>query len=79
MRGTKAKPRAGTRSHAKAPGDDCVFPPPIAATDSPRLPRNEDAVRKIAEYVEWQAKRETVEHAEKVSTEHVTRILASAG
>ena len=66
MRGTKAKPRAGTRSHAKAPGDDCVFPPPIAATDLPRLVlhRNEDEVRKIAEYVEWQAKGETVEHAE---------------
>jgi len=35
------------------------------------LPRNDDEVRKIAEYVEWQAKGETVEHAEKVSTEHV--------
>jgi hypothetical protein len=73
MKGTKAKPRAGARSRAKAPGDDCVFPPPIAATDLPRLVlhRNEDEVRKIAEYVEWPSKGETVEHAEKVSTEHV--------
>lgn len=50
-----------------------VFPPPIAVKDLSRLvlPRDEDEVRKIAEYVEWQAKGETVEHAEKVSTEFV--------
>src|SRR5258705_326292 len=76
MKSTKdKKPRArsGAPSGAKGPADDCTIPPPIAATDLPRvvLPRNDDEVRKIAEYVEWQAKGETVEHAEKVSTEYV--------
>lgn len=35
------------------------------------FPRNEGEVQAIAEYVEWQAKGETVLHAEKVTTEHV--------
>src|SRR6266581_7956447 len=74
MKSTKAKKRRSRApARAKGPTDDCVFPPPIAAKDLPRLvlPRNDDEVRKIAEYVEWQAKGETVEHAEKISTEHV--------
>jgi hypothetical protein len=76
MKSTKGKkPRARSRapSGARRLADDCTIPPPIAAADLPRLvlPRDDDEVRKIAEYVEWQAKGETVEHAEKVSTEHV--------
>ena len=68
----KAKPRAKPKADRPNP-DDCVFPPPIAAKDLSRLvlPRDEDEVQKIADYVEWQAKGETVEHAEKVSTEFV--------
>jgi hypothetical protein len=67
------KSKKGIKRRNKAPVDDCTIPPPIAAKDLPRLvlPRNDDEVQKIAEYVEWQAKGETVEHAEKVSTEHV--------
>jgi hypothetical protein len=68
MKSTKSK-----KPRPRKPTDDCTIPPPIAAKDLPRLvlPRNDDEVRKIAEYVEWQANGETVEHAEKLSTEHV--------
>lgn len=67
------KLRSPTPSRAGAREDDCTIPPPIAAKDLPHLvlPRNDDEVRRIAKYVEWQAKGEIVEHAEKVSTEHV--------
>ena len=62
------------RSKTKRPDpNDCIFPPAIAAKDLSRfvMPRNDDEVQKIADYVEWQAKGERVEHAEKVSTEFV--------
>jgi hypothetical protein len=57
----------------KAAASDCTIPPAIPAAELPNLvlPRNDDEVRTIAEYVEWQARGETVVHAEKLSTEHV--------
>jgi hypothetical protein len=51
------------------------IPPPIPPSALPELvlPRNEDEVREIAEYVEWQSRatNETVLHAEKISEEYV--------
>jgi hypothetical protein len=69
----KARARSRAPSVARRKADDCTIPPPIAAKDLSCLvlPRDDEEVRKIAEYVEWQAKGERVEHAEKVSTEHV--------
>jgi hypothetical protein len=64
----KAKSKVKT-----VPSGDCTIPPPIAAKDLSRLvmPRDDDEVQKIVDYVEWQATDEKVEHAEKVSTEFV--------
>lgn len=66
-RARKPKPRL------KRIDDDCTIPPPIPAKELPGLvlPRNDREVQQIAEYVEWQAKGETVLHAEKVTTEYV--------
>jgi hypothetical protein len=57
----------------KTKSDNCTIPPPIPAEHLSDLvmPRDGDEVREIAEYVEWQAKNETVVHAEKVTTEYV--------
>jgi len=65
--------RPKARAKKKGGDDGCTIPPPIPAKELAGLvlPRNDDEVRKIVEYVEWQAKDETVAHAEKVSTEHV--------
>lgn len=63
----KPKPRR------KKADDECTIPPPIPVKELPDLvlPRNDREVQTIADYVEWQAKGETVLHAEKVTTEHV--------
>jgi hypothetical protein len=53
MKRPKGKtPRAFTG--ARKLTTDCTIPPPIAAKDLPRLvmPRDDEEVRKIAEYVE---------------------------
>ena len=64
-------PKPGPRR--KGSGGDCAIPPPIPAKELAGLvlPRNDDEVHRIADYVEWQAEGETVLHAEKVSSEHV--------
>jgi hypothetical protein len=51
----KPKPRR------KGVHDDCAIPPSIPAKELPGLvlPRNDDEVRTIAEYVEWQGRGET--------------------
>lgn len=61
------------KARRKNAGDTCTIPPavPVEVLAELMLPRDDDEVREIADYVEWQAKGETVTHAEKVSTEHV--------
>jgi len=53
--------------------DDCTIPPALSAQSLTNLlfKRDEQAERDIRSYVEWQAKGETVEHAEPVATEFV--------
>jgi hypothetical protein len=66
----KPKPKA-----RKKDASDCIIPPPIPPSALPGLvlPRNDDDVRKIAEYVEWQSRvdGDTVVHAEKISEEYI--------
>lgn len=67
------KPRPSLRKEPTS--DDCTIPPPLptAALPSLVLPRDEDEVRRIVEYVEWQSRAdgETVVHAERISEEYV--------
>lgn len=57
----------------KEPPDDCTIPPalPISALNNMLFKRDQEAERDIRTYVEWQAKDEKVEHAERVATEFV--------
>src|SRR5208282_5115798 len=68
---SKPKPKAQKKDRS----DECIIPPPIPPSALPSLvlPRNDDEVRKISEYVEWQSRAdgETVVHAEKISEEYV--------
>lgn len=52
---------------------ECTIPPALAPSSLPNLILNRDhhAERAIRDFVEWQANDETVEHAEKVTTEFV--------
>jgi hypothetical protein len=52
---------------------DCVVPPALPHDALPALlfRRDDEETDRIASYVEWQARDETVTHAEKISTEHV--------
>ena len=51
--------------------DECVIPPPPVKhiLKSYTLSNSRNA-RQISEYVEWQARGEKVQHAEKIKTEH---------
>ena len=64
---------ARSNKPAKPYAEDCVIPPALPASALPNLlfKRDQVAERNIREYVEWQAKGETVEHAERVATEFV--------
>ena len=68
----RKNPKPKTKKRTK---DQCLIPPAIPASALPSLvlPRDDEAVRRIADYVEWQsrAQGETVVHAEKVSQEFV--------
>jgi hypothetical protein len=64
-----AKVKAGTRS-TEAESDECVIPPrPVMHVLKSYTLTNTANERDISDYVEWQARGETVEHAEKVKTE----------
>lgn len=64
-----------TRStkRAQPTTDDCTIPPalPPYALANLLVKRDQDAEQRIRDYVEWQAKGENVEHAERVATEFV--------
>ena len=55
------------------PSDDCTIPPVLPPAALPNLiySRDQQSERDIRAYVEWQAKGETVELAERVTTEFV--------
>lgn len=58
---------------AKPGFSECTIPPALAPSSLPKLilKRDHHAERSIRDYVEWQVDDETVEHAEKVTTEFV--------
>jgi predicted RNA-binding Zn-ribbon protein involved in translation (DUF1610 family) len=68
----KKKAKHRNRSLRRHTGHECVIPPPIPKhilkSYTMLVPRNKS---EVAEYVEWQAKGEIVQHAEKVRTEHI--------
>lgn len=57
----------------KVEANDCVHTHPVPASVLPRysLNRDLDAERDIADYIEWQARPEKVQHVERVKSEHV--------
>lgn len=60
-------------NRARQNEDDCTIPPAFPASALPNLlfKRDQQAERDVRTYVEWQAKDEKVEHAERVATEFV--------
>src|SRR5215210_4522335 len=65
----KIKPK----SKRKSASSECNIPPPIPGSALHILvfPYDSEDVRKISEYVEWQAKGETVAYTERISEEYV--------
>lgn len=67
------QPRGRSRLRRFAQGDECVIPPKIPKSVIHKYLFKHDAAeeRMIAEYVESQARRERVQHLEKIGTERV--------
>ena len=65
--------KPGPRSQKRI--DDCTIPPPIPSSALPNLmlPRDDEEVQRITDYVEWQSgkQKEKIVHAEKISEEYV--------
>src|SRR2546427_248417 len=72
MTSKKKVKRKRERPLAADPADECVIPPPPIKHILSSYTLSNPADRKdISDYVEWQARGERVQHAEKVKTEHV--------
>lgn len=69
----KHSPANGNGRKATPARGECTIPPTIPHTALPGLvfKRDDDAERRIREYVEWQAPDEKVTHAERVAVENV--------